>query len=148
MIEFGEQLHYAGGEYLDSNMSVESYADLSLIPRSERFIGMTVTVLNATTTKVPQDYWLVNTIANSGWKLKQSNTVATYEALLSYPYTACVVGLEMMVQSDETNDGKPTKYRVTAIDTKAKTVTWEKEGGSSDNDILITGNDIPDEWKE
>ena len=57
-INYTEQLIYVGGGYIDAKMQpVATIADLNKIPRSQRFIGLTVTVLDDGYGK-PQDYWI------------------------------------------------------------------------------------------
>jgi predicted nucleic acid-binding Zn-ribbon protein len=65
VINYTDQLKYAGSGYLDAKMNpVASVADLKSISRNQRFIGLTVTVLNDGN---PQDYWLVNGTSNDNW---------------------------------------------------------------------------------
>ena len=46
----------------------------------------------------------------------------------------------MTVNADEDNGGKPTKYCISAVDTIANTVTWEKVSGSAA--LTISGDDV------
>lgn len=111
---------------------VDSYSDLLLtkrdlggIPLTKRYVGMTVTVLNSDTTNIPTEYWLVGGRTNACWKIKTSNVIDTKAHLLALSASACTVGLEMVVQADETNGGKVTKYWVTKIENGAP--VWEKK---------------------
>ncbi|MBP5725281.1 MAG: hypothetical protein J6X18_17110 [Bacteroidales bacterium] len=110
---------------LDAKMtpadSYEELTDLSRIPVAQRYVGLTVTVLNPT----PVEYWLVGGRTNASWKIKAGNIVDTKANLLAISSSACTVGLEMVVQADETNEGKVTKYWVTAID--GANVTWDRK---------------------
>lgn len=67
---YASQLEYVGKGYLDAKMQpVNTVEDLSRIPRSERFIGLTVTVLDDGSGE-PHDYWIQQTLSN--WVLKVS----------------------------------------------------------------------------
>ena len=112
----------------------EELSDLTRIPRAHRYIGLTVTVLNSGS---PLEYWLVGGTTNAYWKVKAGNILPTKADLLSLSSGACTVGLEMVVQNDETNENKLTKYWVTDITNG--NVTWEKkEYGAS---IKVEGDD-------
>ena len=111
-------------------------SDMARIPRAQRYIGLTVTVLNAGS-GMPLEYWLVGTTTNAGWKIKTGNVVPTKANLLAISPSACTVGLEMIVQADESNDNKLTKYWVTAID--GGVATWEKK--TYEAAVPITGED-------
>lgn len=70
IINYTDQLKYAGKGYLDAKMMpVKTYEDLKTIPSTQRFEGLTIVVLNDGN---PQDYWLVGGISNSCWKPKTS----------------------------------------------------------------------------
>ena len=118
----------------------DSYAeltDLQRIPVAQRYVGLTVTVLNPT----PIEYWLVGGRTNASWKIKAGNIIDTKENLLAISPSACTVGLEMVVQADETNDGKVTKYWVTAID--GGDVTWSRKQYSAQ--VTVDGEDLESE---
>lgn len=71
IINYSDQLKYAGRGYLDSKMMpVKTVDDLKEIPITQRFEGYTVTVLNDGN---PQDYWLVGGVANKYWVPKTIN---------------------------------------------------------------------------
>lgn len=124
---------------------VETLQDLAAIPMNYRYIGLTVTVLNSVydeedelVSQNPVDYWLVGGIQNRFWRVKKSNIVPTKGDLNAIASDACFLGLEMVVQEDETNDGKVTKYWVTGIDNG--TVTWSRKqyGGA----VTVDGEDL------
>lgn len=72
IINYTDQLKYAGKGYLDSKMMpVKTYDDLKSIPLSQRFEGYTAVVLNDGN---PQDYWLVGGISNSCWVPKTATS--------------------------------------------------------------------------
>ena len=124
---------------LDAKLTpAESYAeltDLSRIPVAQRYVGLTVTVLNPT----PIEYWLVGGRTNASWKIKAGNVIDTKAHLLAISSSACTVGLEMVVQADETNDGKVTKYWVTAIENG--NVTWEQKIYGGTANVPVEGED-------
>lgn len=133
-----EQYYSTAKGPLDSKLTpADSYAeliDLSRIPRAQRYVGLTVTVLNSGS---PVEYWLVGGTTNASWKIKTGNIVPNKAALLTISTSACTLGLEMVVQSDETNDNKLTKYWVTEI--SGGNVVWsKKEYGAK---VTIDGED-------
>ena len=65
IINYTDQLKYAGRGYLDAKMMpVKTVDDLKAISLTQRFEGLTITVLNDGN---PQDYWLVGGITNKNW---------------------------------------------------------------------------------
>ena len=118
----------------------DSYAeltDLTRIPVAQRYVGLTVTVLNANSGGTPVEYWLVGGRTNASWRIKAGNIIDTKANLLAISPAACTVGLEMIVQADESNDGKLTKYWVTAIENGE--VTWsQKQYGAQ---VTVEGED-------
>ena len=69
IINYSDQLKFTGKGYLDAKMKpVENVSDLKNISITQRFEGLTVTVLkdeNGNTN--PQDYWLIGGVTNSCW---------------------------------------------------------------------------------
>ena len=143
-----ESVYVDAGRPLDIKQTpVNSYSELLLtkrdlggIPVAKRYVGMTVTVLNTDTSNIPTEYWLVGGKTNASWKIKTGNIVDTKANLNAISASACTVGLEMIVQTDESNDNKLTKYWVTAISNGE--VTWERKvyGGGSAN-VTVDGED-------
>lgn len=71
-LNYNYQLNYTGSGYLDSKMQpVATVADLNKIPLSQRFIGLTVTVLDDGSSR-PYDYWIQNN--PSKWVKKTAPT--------------------------------------------------------------------------
>lgn len=71
IINYTDQLKYTGRGYLDAKMMpVNSVDDLKAISLTQRFEGLTITVLNNGN---PQDYWLVGGITNKNWVPKTFN---------------------------------------------------------------------------
>ena len=65
IINYTDQIKYAGRGYLDAKMMpVNTVDDLYAISLTQRFEGLTITVLNNGN---PQDYWLVGGVTNSCW---------------------------------------------------------------------------------
>ena len=63
-INYTEQVKYTGKGYLDAKMQpVAAKEDLMSIPRSQRFVGLTVTVLDDGTGAGPVDYWLKDNVS-------------------------------------------------------------------------------------
>lgn len=127
-----QQLYKTGGPVDIASTPVETVEELAAIPNMYRYIGLTVTVMNSVyddddelVSQNPVDYWLVGGIQNPFWKVKAGNIVDTKANLLAISPSACTIGLEMVVQADETNDNKVTKYWVTAID--GANVTWDRK---------------------
>lgn len=70
IINYTDQLKYAGRGYLDAKMMpVQTVDDLKAISLTQRFEGLTITVLNNGN---PEDYWLVGGITNQCWVKKNS----------------------------------------------------------------------------
>ena len=125
-ITINEQYYSTAKGPIDAKLTpastYEELIDLTRIPRAQRYVGLTVTVLNGGN---PVEYWLVGGTTNASWKIKSGNIVPTKESLLTISPSACTVGLEMIVQADESNEGELTKYWVTEIN--EGTVTWSKK---------------------
>ena len=68
MANLTEKLRYSKG-YVDESMSVSTFNELLDIPTGNRFVGLTVTVLNFYN-GMPSDFWLVGGTAKKNWKLK------------------------------------------------------------------------------
>lgn len=132
---------------LDAKLTpADSYSDLvhaQRIPLAQRYVGLTVTVLNKGEGGIPVEYWLVGGRTNSAWKIKAGNIIDTKEHLLAISPSACTLGLEMVVQQDESNDGKVTKYWVTAID--GGNVTWSQKQYGGGSNVTVDGEDLEGE---
>lgn len=71
-VALDDQRFYDGKGYLDAKMQpVENIADLNDIKRANRFIGLTITVLDDGNGKGPQDYWLRESVTK--WEKKTCN---------------------------------------------------------------------------
>ena len=72
-INYTEQVKYTGKGYLDAKMQpVASMEELALIPRSQRFVGLTVTVLDDGMGAGPAEYWLRDNVTT--WVIKNEFT--------------------------------------------------------------------------
>ena len=143
------QFYITGRKRVDAKLQpVDNFDGLKAIATKDRYVGMTVTVLNAVydedgyiVSTNPIDYWLVDGTSNKCWKVKSSNTtVPTYADLTALTISEVYVGMERIVISDETNEGKMTAYWVSSVNAETETVTWERQGGSSAG-IEISGDD-------
>lgn len=69
IINYSDQLKFTGKGYLDAKMMpVEKFSDLKKISITQRFEGLTVTVLkDENNNSNPQDYWLIGGVTNSCW---------------------------------------------------------------------------------
>jgi hypothetical protein len=125
--------------------------ELAAIPMNYRYIGLTITVLNSVydeedelVSQNPVEYWLIGGITNPHWKIKHANLIPTKADLLSLSSEAVALGYEMVVQHDESNEGKVTKYWVTAID--GENVTWsQKQYGGGSANVTVDGEDLESE---
>lgn len=69
------RLRYTGGGYLDAKMQpVETLTDLNAITRTQRFVGLTVLVLDDGTGNGPREYFLKDGTSNTHWVLKEYHT--------------------------------------------------------------------------
>lgn len=111
--------------------------------------GMEKILLNSGSTAVyPMKLYLKGGNKFKNWQIKEIFPVPTHEALdnlatftvgLGLPIAKFTKGLEVTVVADEKNEGKPTKYRITAVDTTANTVTWERCDSAA---ITVEGADM------
>lgn len=140
-VVISDPFYYGGKGPLDAKQTpAEVYSDLndtSRIPLSERYVGLTVLVLNPS----PTEYWLVGGTKNKNWKIKQGNVVPTKADLNAIAADACTLGLEMVVQADETNEGKVTKYWVTEFNGTTPVWSQKQYGGGSAN-VPVDGEDL------
>ena len=72
-INYSDQLNYVSKGYIDAKMQpVGTIKELDNIPRSQRFLGLTVTVLDDGSGLGPRDYWITTNTAR--WVLKESSS--------------------------------------------------------------------------
>lgn len=152
VLTISEQYYNNAGGSLDKALEpVSSYTDLASVPSKSRYVGMEKVVLNTKDgVNYPMVFYLKNGVRNTNWMIKQIFPLENFnvldtltETLLEIPYNRFSIGLEVTVVADETNDGKPTKYWITAIDTASNKLTWERcNSAVSDSGVTISGNDM------
>lgn len=114
-----------------------SELNTTTIPRSWRYQGMEVIVLNADTTKISTRFILHNATGDSAWKIKDKLTVNTYAEIEPFK-TYLLGGTDITVLSDETNNGELTEY---VTDLNNGVIVFNKKSTSTPN-IQIIGDDI------
>jgi hypothetical protein len=97
-----DKFSYLGG-YADGIMSVETIDELKKLSRSQKFVGLTTTVLKALTSSdglpIPADFWLSE--SKSGWELKSLGPIDSIDQLSVIPSEYIPKGFEVL-----TKDGK------------------------------------------
>jgi hypothetical protein len=75
-IKYTTQIRFTGSGPLDVKIApVKTFNDLTLIPRTQRYVGMVVTVLSdENNSKRQTDYWLSGGTLNSNWVQKTSSS--------------------------------------------------------------------------
>lgn len=135
-----DNFKFSGGYVDDLVMPYEDLASLKGIESEYRFEGLTVTVKQP----IMMECWLVGGTMNSNWRVKSIFPIDTYAKLSEITLTILSainkminVGTTVVVLSDETNDGKMTEYWATEVNTKEKTVTWErKSNGGAEGEYV------------
>jgi hypothetical protein len=90
IINYTDQLKFAGKGYLDAKMMpVDTVDGLYAIPRTQRFEGLTITVLNNGN---PMDYWLVGGTADANWVPKGNGNLQALEEKLNNEIDARIEG--------------------------------------------------------
>ena len=121
IINYTDQLKYAGKGYLDAKMMpVKTVDDLKAISLTQRFEGFTVTVLNDGN---PQDYWLVGGISNKNWVPKTSSTnFSELRLVLEDGFLKLMNGSELLGDAIDFNDffpenpEQPTEPYIVSVD--------------------------------
>ena len=150
IIELTKQFISIEGHSIDAATEpVDTYVGVTGIATRARYVGMEKVVINkGDGGSYPMKFFLSGSTRNAAWKIKEIFPVQTHEALdnlvtfttgLGVPFTKFTIGLEVIVIADEQNGGKPTKYRITAVDTTANTVTWERCDSAA---ITVEGADM------
>lgn len=112
IINYSDQLKFTGKGYLDAKMMpVENVSDLKNISITQRFEGLTVTVLkdeNGNTN--PQDYWLIGGVTNSCWIPKTvSGNNSDLKLALENGFLKLMDGNEQLGDEINLNDFFPTQ---------------------------------------
>lgn len=113
IINYTDQLRYTGKGYLDSKMMpVKTVDDLKKISLTQRFEGLTITVLNDGN---PQDYWLIGGITNKYWIPKKDN--AKLKLILEKGFIKLMDNDEQLGEPIDLNDIFPEDSDDIYIDT-------------------------------
>lgn len=155
IIELAKQFISIEGHSIDAATEpVDTYTGVTGVATRARYVGMEKVVINkGDGGSYPMKFFLSGSTRNAAWKIKEIFPVQTHEALdnlvtfttgLGVPFAKFTIGLEVIVIADEQNEGKPTKYWITAVDATANTVTWERCNGSSSAvpSVTVEGEDM------
>jgi hypothetical protein len=119
-----------------------SELNTTTIPRSWRYQGMEVIVLNEGTTNIATRFILHTGTGDTGWRVKDTLTVNTNAELEPFkPYL--LEGTKITVLSDETNKGQLTEYisgtkKIVTDGVEETVVDFKKVN----NDGVITSNEL------
>lgn len=143
IINFTDQIKYAGRGYLDAKMMpVKSIDDLKSISLKQRFEGFTVTVLNNGN---PQDYWLVGGVTNEHWVPKTlGGDFSELKLVLEEGFLKLMNGNVILGESVNLNDFFPdTPQPPMPTDLYIESVEYvtENEVGSKGIFMLFTYSD-------
>ena len=124
-----DKIIYPGG-YVDDIMSVDTFKDLSALPRGQKFVGLTVTVKKGVTTQngdfVPVDVWLSE--SRNGWVVKTIAPVDNLDCLNVIPKEYMYIGFKAILKNGE-------KYTLSEI--TEEQYSWEKELGRTEFDSIV-----------
>lgn len=106
VINYTDQIKYTGKGYLDAKMMpVNTVEDLKKISLTQRFEGLTITVLNNGT---PEEYWLVGGITNNHWiPKKNGNDYKDLRLLLEDGFLKLMDGDKQLGDAVDFNDFFP-----------------------------------------
>ena len=112
IINYTDQVKYTGKGYLDAKMMpVNSVDDLKKISLTQRFEGLTITVLNNGS---PMDYWLVGGITNSCWIPKTTGgDYSKLKIVLDEGFLKLMNGDEMLGEAVDLNSYFPSQPETT-----------------------------------
>jgi hypothetical protein len=144
-LQISDTIYTSSKQPLDSKLTpLNNLSDLNTtnIPRSNRYKGMEVVVLNTDSTGIATRFILHNGTGDGNWKIKDDLTVQTNAQLEEFkPYL--LEGTKIVVLTDETNKGQLTEYV-----SSSKTIS---NGGveesvvdlkKQNNDGVITSNEL------
>lgn len=111
IINYSEQIVFAGSGYLDAKMMpVEKVSDLKKILRTQRFEGLTVTVLkDEQGNSNPQDYWLIGGTSDNHWVPKTMSGYNDLKLVLEDGILNLMNGDEILGDGINLNDFFPTQ---------------------------------------
>ena len=104
--------------YVDDSMTIDTIESLLSLPRGRKFVGLTITVLNAIITEngpIPADFWLSETTGN--WGLKSIPSLDKIEDIDVIPSDLIPIGFEVRLKNGN-------KYNFEGIDEENKYI-WE-----------------------
>lgn len=131
IINYTDQLKYAGRGYLDAKMMpVKSFDDLKSIPQTQRFEGLTIVVLNDGN---PQDYWLIGGTSNSCWKPKTTTNFNDLKLTLEEGFLKLQNGDTQLGEAIDLNNFFPTSTSEVYI----KTVDYTTNDAEGNNGIFM-----------
>ena len=136
IINYTDQLKYAGKGYLDAKMMpVKTVDDLKAISLTQRFEGFTITVLNDGN---PQDYWLVGGISNKNWVPKTSSSnFSELRLVLEDGFLKLMNGSELLGDAIDFNDFFPENPEQPTEPTKPYIVSVDYSTVNENGDIGI-----------
>ena len=118
------------GSYVDDIMSVDTFEDLSTLPRGQKFVGLTVTVKKGVTTQngdfVPVDVWLSE--SKNGWVVKAIAPIDNLDCLNAIPKEYMHIGFKAVLKNGE-------NYTLSEI--AEEQYFWEKELGRTEFDSTV-----------
>lgn len=107
IINYTDRIRYTGAGYLDAKLApVQTAKDLENIQLTQRFEGLTITVLNNGN---PQDYWLVGGISNKNWVPKNINNNDELKIILEDGFLKLLDGDSQLGDVVDLNDFFPSK---------------------------------------
>jgi hypothetical protein len=131
IINYTDQLKYAGRGYLDAKMMpVKTYEELKSIPQTQRFEGLTIVVLND---GHPQDYWLVGGTSNSCWKPKTATNFDDLRLTLEEGFLKLTNDGIQLGEAIDFNDFFPSSSSEIYI----KSVDYATVNGDGENGIFM-----------
>jgi hypothetical protein len=132
IINYTDQIKYAGKGYLDAKMMpVNTFDDLKSIPPTQRFEGLTVTVLNSGN---PQDYWLIGGTSNSCWVPKNANNFNDLKLVLEDGFLKLMNAETQLGEAVDFNSFFPESDNV---DLYISSIDYTTENDKDENGIFM-----------
>lgn len=132
IINYTDQLKYAGKGYLDAKMMpVNTFDDLKSIPPTQRFEGLTVVVLNDGN---PQDYWLIGGTSNSCWVPKTASNFNDLKLVLEEGFLKLMNADAQLGEAVDFNSFFPESDNV---DLYINSIDYTTENGNGENGIFM-----------
>lgn len=132
IINYTDQLKYAGKGYLDAKMMpVNTFDDLKSIPPTQRFEGLTVVVLNDGN---PQDYWLIGGTSNSCWVPKTASNFNDLKLVLEEGFLKLMNADAQLGEAVDFNSFFPESDNV---DLYINSIDYTTENSNGENGIFM-----------